>query len=745
MKHECNGFKPDLYFYCLTIPIQMKKIIWLMMISNIYFTSVTAQNNLLKLEDIWGSRMLASMGLGEVRSMKDGKHFTELTMAGSIQCIVKNEYSSGKTVDTLYKSSAISSGEKTIMATDYQFNADESKILLSTETESIYRHSTKSNHLVYDIGSKKATPLSAQGKQMYAQFSPAGNRIAFVRDNNLFLVDLKDFSESQITTDGKKNEIINGATDWVYEEEFSFDQAYQWSPSGNHIAFYRFDETHVKEFTLTYYGDLYPKEDRYKYPKAGEDNSKVEIYIFNISKGTVVKTDVNKEADQYIPRIKWTSDASRLCVMRMNRLQNLLELYSCDANTGKAELFFTETNPAYIEVTDDLTFLKDNKGFVWSSTKDGYNHIYLYDMKGKLRRQITSGKWDVTAFYGYDEVNRKFYYQAAVKSPMEKGVFVGTMDGKRAELNAQDGTNSATFSASYDYYFITNSAINRPHTVNLYTHNGKLVRNIRDNKEVASKLKEYNMGTTEFFKFTTSENVELNGWMIKPPGFMPENKYPVIQYMYGGPGSQTVKNEWLGPNYLWFQLLAQKGYVIVSVDNRGTGARGEAFNKCIYKQLGHLETIDQIEVAKWLKSQTYIDGSRIGAWGWSYGGYMTSLLITKGADHFKAAVAVAPVTTWRYYDTIYTERYLQTPQMNAKGYDDNSPINFTNLMKGNYLLVHGSTDDNVHMQNTMDLVTALVKDKKQFESFIYPNKAHGIGGVRLHLYEMMTRFFTEKL
>jgi len=704
-----------------------------------------SQQNMLKLEDIWGTRQFAATGLPEVRSMKDGMHFSELVKSGDVQFIVKNDFKSGKTKDTLFSSASLKKDGKALEVDNYQFSDDETMIMLTTESESIYRHSTKGENYIYNVKTKSITPVSNNGKQQYATIAPGGIMAAFVRDNNLFTKNIATGAEQQITTDGKKNEIINGALDWVYEEEFSFDQAYQWSPDGSHLAYYRFDESKVKEFNLTYYGTLYPKEEKYKYPKAGEDNSKVSIFIYSLQNAKSVKADVNKEADQYIPRIKWTSDASKLCVTRLNRLQNLLELYSCDATSGQATLFFTETNSAYIEIGDDLTFLKKNNQFIWTSTQSGFNHIYLYDMTGKLVKQITNGNWDVMEFYGYDEASGTCYYQAAVKSPMEKQVYSIDSKGKIKEISTMNGTNTAKFAPNYKYYFITNSALDRPFTTSLFSKDGKAVRILNDNAKVTEAMNNFKLSKPEFFNFTTSEGTVLNGWMIKPPDFDANKKYAVIQYMYGGPNSQTVKNEWAGGNYFWFQMLAQKGYLIVSVDNRGTGARGEAFNKCVYKQLGKLETIDQIEVAKWLGKQTYVDAKRIGAWGWSYGGYMTSLLITKGADYFKTAIAVAPVTNWRFYDSIYTERYLQTPQLNPKGYDDNSPINFTNQLKGKYLMIHGSADDNVHMQNSMEMVTALTKDNKQFESFYYPNKAHGISGARMHLYTMMTDFFLENL
>jgi len=704
---------------------------------------VNAQKQKLELEDLWSSRQFFASGLADVRSMNDGMHYSELVGSGVGQCIIKLSFSSGKTVDTLFKKPK---ELEAIALDDYAFSDDENLILFATESESIYRHSTKANHYVYNRKTGKTTPLSENGKQQYANVDASGQLVAFVRDNNLFIKDLVNGLEKAITTDGVRNAIINGATDWVYEEEFSFDQGYQWSPDGRFIAFYRFDESQVKQFNLTYYSnESYPKEELYKYPKAGEENSKVEIRIYDLKTGKTTTADVNKDADQYIPRIKWTSESSKLCVMRMNRLQNLLELYTVNATNGASKMFFKEENKAYIEVTDNLTFLDQGKGFIWSSTQDGYNHLYRYDMSGNMQQQLTKGNWDVTDFYGYDPKSEQIYFQAAMKSPMEKGVFVATSKGKITPISNESGSCSALFSTGFRYRFITSSTINSVPVVKLYDAKGKWIRTVKDNQSVTDAMLKYDFAKTDFFQLTTSENITLNGWMIKPKDFDPNKKYPVIQYMYGGPGSQTVKDEWLGSNWVWFQLLAQRGYIVVSVDNRGTGARGEEFNKCIYKQLGKLETIDQMEVAKWLGKQAYVDASRIGAWGWSYGGYMTSLLITKGADLFKTCIAVAPVTNWKFYDSIYTERYLQTPQLNKAGYEDNSPVNFTDKLKGKYLIIHGTTDDNVHMQNAMEMVDALVKNKKQFDSFFYPNKAHGISGVRLHLYKMMTDYFVENL
>ncbi|HEX5002045.1 MAG TPA: S9 family peptidase [Bacteroidia bacterium] len=713
-------------------------------------TVTHAQNQELKVDDIFSGTRFTARSLPEHYSMQNGNYYTLLNSEHAAVCIIRYAYKTGAAVDTLFNASKALYNGTQITPSGYAFSSNEKQLLLETETESIYRHSTKANYFVYDIAKNSLTPVSLSGKQQYAQFSPDGMLIAFVRENNLYIKDIAKNSEIMVTRDGKQNAIINGATDWVYEEEFSFDRGFQWSLDGTYIAYYRFDESQVKEFELTYYGNLYPETQHYKYPKAGEVNSTVSIFIYNLSANKTIKADANKEADQYIPRIKWTTDPSKLCIVRMNRLQNHLELLLCDAASGSCSTLFTEDNKSYLEITDDLTFLSGNKEFIWTSSGSGFKQIFLYGMDGRLIRQITNGKYDVTAFYGYNPRNDEFYYQADGVNPMSREVYATNRQGKTRILSQVSGISTATFSANFNYCFITRSTIGVPPTTILYTAKGKSVRTVEENNEVKDALKNFKLSDVSFFNFTTTEGISLNGWMIKPKDFDPQKKYPVIQFMYGGPGSQTVVDCWSGynlnsKNYLWFQLLAQKGYIIVSVDNRGTGGRGEAFTKCTYRQLGHFETIDQIETAKWLAKQPYVDGSRIGAWGWSFGGYMTSLLITKGADYFKTAVAVAPVTNWRFYDTIYTERYLQKPSENTSGYEDNSPVNFAGMLKGNFLLIHGGADDNVHVQNTMEFVTALVNEHKQFEQFIYPNKAHGIGGVRVQLFQMMTNYFIEKL
>ena len=631
---------------------------------------------------------------------------------------------------------------------DYTFSDDESKILFSKDLESIYRRSSKGSYQVWD--GKALKPLYATAKQINPTFNSLNTQVAFTSDNNLYINDLQNNKIIQVTKDGAKNSIINGLCDWVYEEEFSFTRAYEWSPDGMKIAFLRFNESAVPEYTMqTYDNTMYPHNVTFKYPKVGEKNSVVTVWIYDVKKGTLKQ--VQTGAAEYFPRLKWTPD-NKLIVFKMNRLQNELELLMTDSQTGKTTSFLKETNKYFVdlELNDDIAFLKDGS-FIKSSESDGYNHIYLYDKTGKIIRQLTKGNWDVRKIYGLDEANGEVFYQGSKIAPMQKEIYFVKLDGSKDHAlggkDAETGTNNAEFSSNFSYFVMNHSTANTASTYTVYDNQGVKIRTIEDNKGVEGLQKDYNTQPIEFFKFTTSENVELNGWMIKPTGFDPAKKYPVFMTQYSGPGSQQVVDAWKGQDYWWYQMLAQKGYMIVCVDPRGTGGRGEEFRKMTYKQLGHYETIDQIEAAKWLAKQPYVDGKRIGIFGWSYGGYMSSLCILKGNDVFKAAIAIAPVTNWKWYDSIYTERYMQTEKENTEGYKNNSPVYFADRLKGNYLLVHGMADDNVHFQNSVEMVDALVNANKQFDTYYYPNKNHGIfgGSTRLHLYTKMTNFLMEKL
>lgn len=701
----------------------------------------------LSLQEIWASSTFRAATVMGGEPMNDGKHYSTLEFTKEGIQIAKYSYASGEKVSDIFKQSDTLLNGNPVNFDDYTFSADESRILVPTETEPIYRHSTRSSYVVIDLKAKKASVLSA-GKQQYASFSPDGKLVAFVRDNNLFYKNLDSGAEVQITTDGKQNELINGATDWVYEEEFALSQAFQWSPDGSKIAYLRFDERDVKEYNMQTFGSLYPGLYTFKYPKAGEDNSLVQVFVYDLSSNARVKMLTGDDMNQYIPRFQWTAKGDQLCVTRMNRHQNHLELLLANPATGSVSTLLEERSATYIDIHDNLTFLSDGKRFVWSSELGGYNHLYLYSMDGKKLGAITSGNFDVTEVYGLNESNGTVYYNAAFPTPADRSIFSVKLNGKGTkQLNGGGGHYSAAFSGDFSYYLLTKSMANEAPVYSLCDGNGKQVRLLEGNVLLKETLNTYRLSKKEFFEITTERGDVLKAWMIKPADFDPGKKYPVFMTVYGGPGHNTVENQWEGSNYLWHQLLAQKGYIVVSVDNRGTGQRGEAFKKSTYLQLGKLETEDQISAAKFLQQQPYVDAARIGIQGWSYGGYMSSLCITKGADIFKMAIAVAPVTNWRYYDSIYTERFMQTPEENASGYDDNSPINHVARLKGKYLLIHGTGDDNVHFQNTVEMVTALVKANKQFDLFFYPDKNHGIygGNTRLHLYTKMTDFITDNL
>lgn len=700
-------------------------------------------------EKIWASTEFASKSISGVNSMKDGVTYTRLDNEGSDYLINKYDYKSNKKVATIAKSSEFKNDGKGLSIQSYEFNADESKLLIGDESEAIYRHSSKGNYYVWDLKNKVLRPICdfSKGKQSVPEFSPDGSKVAFMRNNNLFIYDLISGTETTITTDGEWNKIINGMCDWVYEEEFGFDKAWQWNSNGSKLAFYRFDESAVKEFQMAMYGELYPKQYTFKYPKAGEKNSDVAVNIYDLGAKQLKSCNIGTEKDQYIPRIKWTNDPAILCVMRMNRLQNKLEFLNFDANTNaNGKPVFTEENQTYVEVNDDLHFTTDNSFFL-TSESDGFNHIYRYSSNGKLLGQVTKGKWDVTAVYGIDETNKIIYYQSAENDPTRRDVYSIKFDGTgKTRLTLTNGFNSADFSKNFKYFINYHSSANSPSLVTLNDNKGKQISILEGNDKLRETLKKYELPTKEFMSIKTSNGV-FNSWIIKPKNFDPSKKYPVFMTVYGGPGINTVNDSWDSKNMLWHCMLAQEGYLVVSVDGRGTGFRGAEFKKCTYKQLGKLETEDQIAAATYLAGLPYVDASRIGIQGWSYGGYMTLLCMTKGADTFKMGISVAPVTTWRFYDSIYTERYLQTPQQNAKGYDENSPINFVNNLKGKLLLVHGSADDNVHYQNSMEMINAMVKANKDFDMMIYPNKNHGIygGNTRLHLYNKMSNFIHENL
>lgn len=710
--------------------------------------SQTAKKQL-SLQEIWGSRTFSPSYVQGFESMNDGKHYVAMEADQSGQMLVKYSYASGDKVEVLWNSNEYNIEGKPLEMDSYTFSSDESKLLIPTETEPLYRYSSRSHFVVVDLKTKSATYLSKDGgKQAYATFSPDGKKVAFVRDNNLFIKFLDTNRELAVTTDGKWNEVINGASDWVYEEEFALKESFFWSPDSRKLGFLRFDESRVKEFNMATYGSLYPGEYRYKYPKAGEENARVSAFVYDTESGKSVKVQTGDDPETYLPRMTWNHDGSKVCVTRMNRLQNHLELLLADPSTGVASTLLEERSKTYIDIHDNLKFLSNGKQFLWTSESDGWNRAYLYDIGSKKSIPISNVGVDITEVYGLDDKNGVLWYQAAWPNPMSRTVFSAKLNGKNVKpLIKSSGHQDAEFSADFSYVLLTESAASKPLTFTLYSRDGKTVRVLEQNKELQEKLAGYALSAKEFIKIPNGLGDSLNAWMIKPPDFDAAKKYPVFMTVYGGPGHNTVEDQWEGANFLWHVMLAQKGYIVVSVDNRGTQYRGESFKKSTYMQLGRYETEDQIAAAKYLGGLPYVDAARIGIQGWSYGGYMSSLCITKGADVFKMAIAVAPVTNWRYYDSIYTERFMQLPQNNAAGYDDNSPINHVARLKGKYLLIHGTADDNVHFQNSVEMVSALVKANKQFDMFMYPDKNHGIygGNTRMHLYGMMTDYILRNL
>ncbi|MDP5172821.1 MAG: S9 family peptidase [Bacteroidia bacterium] len=705
----------------------------------------------ISLEEIWLSGMYFPEYPNSFRWMQDDAFYSELEEGKAIS---RYSIESEAKVDELVTFANLDlKGIDIATIQEYEFGTDENYLVLQAEVERIYRHSSKGIVLAVDRANNK-TQLLAEGKKVsHPTFSPDGKRLAYVLENNLYVMEFATGKTTQITTDGQKNAIINGMADWVYEEEFSYSKAFWWAEDGQHLAYLRFDESEVPEFTMQLFGSLYPENDNFKYPKAGEKNSLVSVHIYEVANNGTIQAKISEDSDIYTPRLAWISP-SELAVMTLNRLQNEVTVLAVDASTGSNKVILTETSDTYIEIADShwglekWHFLTESTDFFWISEQDGFYHIYRYTREGELVKDLTPGKFEVSSIVAVDEAENRLYYLSTEESSLERHLYVMTLDGKKKKrLTTVSGVHEPAFSSGLTYFIDSYSSSTEPGVTVLCNNKGEVVKTMVTNERLRGTLAKLDISPMEFLQITTEDDVTLDGWMIKPSDFDESKKHPVLMFCYGGPGNQEVLNSWMGPNYLWFQMLAQKGYVVACVDNRGSGGRGREFRTATYPNLGHLETIDQVATAKWLQQQSWVDPARIGIWGWSYGGYLTSLCMTKGDGIFKMGIAVAPVTNWRYYDTIYTERYLKTPQLNPDGYDKNSPINFASKLKGSYFLVHGTGDDNVHVQNSMDMVTALVNANKQFDSFFYPNRNHGIYGgyTRFHLFTKMTDFVLENL
>lgn len=731
----------------------MKKAGFLLFLS-LFIVHFSAAQKPLSVEDCFSKYPFYPEIISGFRFLKDGKHYLEPDEKG-----LKIKDISNADFDSLLIAKEFAPGQ---FFDEFSISETEDALLLRSNTTPVYRHSVLAEYHVFNMVTQTAQPVLEGQKLQQCALSPDGKSVAYVLENDLYCLNLETRKSARVTNDGAKNAIINGMPDWVYEEEFSpvtgdGMEGLKWSENSQKIAFLRFDETEVPELPLTWYENgTYPRHTSFKYPKVGEANSVVSAFIYDIKSGRNQMVETPENAADYLVRLNWTTDDD-LIISRLNRMQDTLDLLLCtpDFDRGNPDavaptrLLLRETDKAYVEVHDNLTFLKDGIHFLWTSESDGYNHLYLYDLRGKMVRQLTKGSFDITTFYGINQNTGKYYYQAATPTPLDRQLWEGDLAGGAPRLlTPSTGTWDAEFSPTFDYYVLTHSDANTPPVITLCNGVGETLRTLTSNEEVRKKLKAYGCSAKEFIKIPLANGLELNGWLIKPSNMEPGKKYPVLLDVYGGPGSQTVQNQYDGYMSAWHQVLVNKGYIIASVDNRGTGARGAEFKKCTQLQLGALETADQIAAAKYLGSLPFVDKDRIGIWGWSFGGYLSTSCILKGADVFKMAMAVAPVTNWKWYDSAYTERYMHTGKDNASGYEKNSPVNFAAQLKGgNYLICHGIADDNVHWQQTTEMINALIANAKQFETYSYPNRNHGIYGenATLHLFTKLTDFVTQKL
>lgn len=674
-------------------------------------------------------------GISGISSLSDGEHYAVIEGDAIVKYSYANTRKIGNIIDGKYY--------------NYEFSNDESKILLLIESLPIYRHSFLGKYQVKDLKSGREVLINGGKLIQEPRFSPDASKVAFVEGNNIFYQDLETGKITQITTDGEKNHILNGVSDWVYEEEFGHSRQYEWTKNSDAIVFVKSDETAVREVNLPIYqGNLYPREMKFKYPKAGEENSKVSAFMYQLSNKKLSKIDLSAFKGYYIINVVPTQKYDEVVLITSERNQNAMDILKVNTKTGKTTKLFTEIDEKWIDTDKNIIeFLEDNS-FIWASERDGYRHLYWYNENGKLKKQITKGNWEVVEYYGFNPKTKEVFIQTTQNGSINKVISkVNINTGKSLIISEKEGNNIANFSKNYRYFIETSSAVDKPYTYTLKDKDGILIKDLQNNKEQYKRLEGDNFVAKEFFTIPNAVGDSMNAWIIKPKNFDKMKKYPVLMYQYSGPGSQSVENSWDNGNALWFNMLAQKGYLVVCVDGRGTGFRGAKYKKATYKNLGKYEIEDQITAAKWLGNQPYVDANRIGIFGWSFGGYMTSLALTKGADTFKLGIAVAPVTNWRYYDSIYTERFMGTPQENPSGYDDNSPTNFAHLLKGKLYIIHGTADDNVHFQNAMEFSEALIQHKKQFDFMAYPDKNHGIygGNTRQHLYELMTNYILKNL
>ena len=724
----------------------MKRLGFGALLSFLLVGSLAAQNGSKRvdLKEITDGQFRQVTNIGEMRSMPDGEHYTAMNDARNM--IIKYSYRTGNPVDTLFNTEK--ARECTFDKFDgYTISSTGHHILVWRDTEPIYRRSFKANVYDYDVRRNYVKPISdSKGKQMIPTFSPDGRMVAYVSDNNIWIRKFDYDTEVQVTKDGEMNKILNGITDWVYEEEFAVTNLMAWSPNSEQLAFVRFDESEVPEYSMQMFGEgLYPGYYNYKYPKAGEKNSKVTLHSYDVVTKDTKELKVPVEADSYIPRIVFTNNDDQLAVMTLNRHQNVFNMYYANPKSGVFRLILRDENKAYVdsEWLNSIHFYANSFSYV--NEQDGYAHIYLYSPTGVMLRQVTKGNWDVTAFLGYDEATKTVYYESAEESPIRRAIYKIDAKGVKTKLSTQEGTNNATFSDNFAYYVNQYSNANTPVKITVNeTKSNKVLRVLQDNARLVDKLAGYSYAEKEFIKVRTASDYELNAWIVKPIDFDESKKYPVLMFQYSGPNSQQVLDKY---SFDWEQYLAANGIITVCVDGRGTGARGEAFRKCTYLRMGELESKDQVEAAQALGKLPFVDKSRMAIWGWSFGGYNTLMAMSVGNGTFKAGIAVAPPTDWKYYDSVYTERFMRTPKENFEGYAATSPIRLAKDLQGKLLLIHGTADDNVHFQQTMDYAESLVQAGKQFEMQVYKDRNHSIygGNTRYHLYTRMSNFLFDNL
>ncbi|MFM8595544.1 MAG: S9 family peptidase [Flavobacteriales bacterium] len=717
---------------------------YLLLISTICLCILTTFSQDLSIARIWKNYEFSAKGAGSYQMLQDGTSYTELDEKGDL---VKRSLNETANSEILINAAKLVWNNAPIVVAGYDFNKNEQKVLLWTAPKAIYRRSFEAFYFLYDLKTQSLTALDENhAPQTLAEYSPDGTKVSYIHGNDIFIKDLSSGKVNKMTEDGKRNKIINGTTDWVYEEEFAITKAYGWSPDSKYLAFLKFDEREVPEFQMAMYGELYPSQYTYKYPKAGENNSKVSLHLLQVNNGKSQKVELGSY--EYIPRLNWSESSNQLVVQTMNRYQNELTYWLLDCNLKQVSTkqIYQEKSTTYVEVDDNLHILQDGKSFLRCSEMSGYNHIYRIGFDGSVKA-ITTGNWDVIEFLGIDQDAARIYYSSAEPGAIYKSIYAIQLDGtQKNNLTPQLGYHSAEFLNGMKYFVHNYSNANTPPVTSLRKASGELVRHLEQNTALLTKMNGERLNPRTFLTIQTPAAM-LNASLILPLNYDPSKKYPVFVNVYGGPGHNEVLDCWDGNDYFFHQLLAQNGYMVLSIDPRGTQYRGADFKKSTYLQLGKLEIEDILAATKEFAKRPDVDAARLGIMGWSYGGFMSSLAMTKGQGLFKVGIAVAPVTNWRYYDNIYTERFLRTPQENAKGYDENSPINFVKDLEGKYFLIHGSADDNVHYQNSMEMITALVKANKQFDLFIYPNKNHGIygGNTRNHLFEMIFDYLKEEL